>query len=141
MNKNYYCFDKDAQTISGIDPIYPRQSNQPSLFHDDGLHGAKYNAVPHKPPTHYEKYIRRRIHVPWLGQGHENTFLNYTSEKNKDPLPTTYKLGPITGNHYAPTKYMIHEGFSPNNNPRKIMCILGFILVLIVLFEINLFKY
>lgn len=132
MNNNYYSFDKHPKTIAGIDPIYPIQTNRPALFHDDGIQGAKYNAILHKEPTHYERTIRRRIHVPWLGQGHENTFLNYTSERNKDPLPSTYKLGPITGKDYAPTKYMLHEGFSYNNNDISAMKILAITLIMII---------
>lgn len=34
----------------------------------------------------YERTITRKIVVPWLAKNYEHTFLNFTSEKNKDKM-------------------------------------------------------
>lgn len=106
----YYHLKNNSQTIGGIDPIYPSISENNKMHHSDGVSAGMYKHLDRQVPLHYERFIKRRVNVPWLARHHEWTFLNATSEKNKDQLPGArispsgpyyFKMAPVTGNDYA----------------------------------------
>ena len=132
---SYLKLQGDAESISGIDPIY---GNASSHGHSDGAYGMSLTIPAKIHSDGYQRTIRRRIFPHFLGEPHETTFMNHISMLNKDRIHD-FSPKPVTGQDYTSSDFVQHsdvddiiEGFG--YIPQKYLSIIVIILLFLTIF-------